>query len=272
LSRALNKLGGKQKGPYARINDDGYMTFIDPSYVEMDNAGIPIVHYGGSIGDRRNPVFVCMAALEYSKDTSKNQQLLNNADWLIANARLNGDFSLLEYDFPWHRYNLSSPPWRSAMAQGLALQVMARAHQITSNQRYLDAGKLLLNAFYVEVKDGGITYKSDHGWWYEEYAHEKASVSRVLNGMMYAVLGLYEFYQYTKDPNAKMLFDRGIAELKANIASYDNDGYSYYDILGKEAGEKYHKVHVIFAKRLYEITKEEIFNTYYQKWKAWKFK
>ena len=44
------------------------------------------------------------------------------------------------------------------MANGQALQVLIKAHEMTQDLSYLIAAKSLLNAFY-RIKDGGITYK-----------------------------------------------------------------------------------------------------------------
>ena len=159
-----------------------------------------------------------------------------------------------------------TPPWRSGMAQGLALQVMVRAHRHTDDQGYLETGRVLLRAFFAEVREGGVTYRSpEKGWWYEEYADEGGKESRVLNGMMYALLGIYEYYNYTEDADAKYLFDQGVLALKSNLADYDNHGYSFYDALGNTV-TKYHKVHVDLLSDLYDITGEELFESYSQRW------
>lgn len=132
----------------------------------------------------------------------------------------------------------------------------------------MKCAKKLLNSFFVEVKDGGVTYKtSQNGWWYEEYADNGGKDSRVLNGMMFAVLGIHEYYEYTNDSDAKYLFDQGILSLKMSISKYDNNGHSYYDIL-KNPPEKYHKVHKQLDM-LYNITNEEIFKEYRDKWASY---
>lgn len=89
--------------------------------------------------------------------------------------------------------------------------------------------------------------------------------------MMYAVLGIHEYYDYTGDSNAAFLLGNGISELRAEISRYDNEGYSYYDILQNPAGKKYHTVHIILSQKLYEISDEEIFKTYHEKWKNYEF-
>jgi hypothetical protein len=48
---------------------------------------------------------------------------------------------------------------------------------------------LLLNSFFVEVKDGGVTYKTPtERWWYEGYAHIGSKEVRNINAMIIDVL------------------------------------------------------------------------------------
>ena len=244
----------------------------------LDERGVPIVDYGYVsgvyIGKQRNPVTVSQKALEYYENYEKGDEnqkylFLNCADWLVNNSIPYDNYLILEYRFPWPIYNMT-PPWRSGMAQGKAFQVLIRAHNITNDEKYLNTAKKLLNAFFYEVEDGGVTYKtSNDGWWYEEYADEGGKASRVLNGMMFALLGIHEYYEYTKDPDAKYLFDQGVLALKRSLPHYDMDGYSYYDILGHPSG-KYHKIHIWQLERMYNITHEKIFKEYHDKWNSYK--
>ncbi len=242
----------------------------------IDNEGIPSVKYGyvdgKYIGIQRNPVTVCEYAMNFCNDFKKTKNkksrkfFTNNANWLVKNIVCYDNYALLEYNFPWPAYNVPKP-WRSGMAQGLALQVLTKAHEVTGDKKYLEVGKLLLNSFFVEVNNGGVTFKTIHnGWWYEEYAANKCKISRVLNGMMFAVLGIYDYYKYTNDPDAKYLFDQGIISLKEELPKYDYNGHSYYDTLGKLAIPKYHKIHLRFLKQLYNITNDEIFKKFHDKW------
>jgi hypothetical protein len=113
---------------------------------------------------------------------------------------------------------------------------LIKAHEITGDAKCIDTAHILWNSFFVEVKDGGVTYKTPTGWWYEEYADIGGKESRVLNGMMYTLLGIHEYYQYNRDNNVKHLFDQGIVALKNNLSLYDHNGYSYYDILAIQLG------------------------------------
>lgn len=247
--------------------------------IKVDNDGIPLVYYGTTvngepIGFQRNPVTTTLQANKFydkykeNNDESSKTYFLNNVNWLVDNAVNKGYYSLLQYDFPLPIYNFD-PPWFSAMANGLALQVLIKAHEITLDSKYLITAKSLLNAFFIEVEDGGITYKdSSYEWWYEEYVSndQYSKISRVLNGMIFTVLGIYDYFQYTNDPNAKILFEKGVNSIKKEISKYNDNGYSYYDLLGNPSNN-YHQIHINLTKQLYDLTGESIFNEYHELWK-----
>lgn len=132
--------------------------------VKYDKSGIPSYNYGTVegkyIGLQRNPVTISNEALnfykEYQNGSPKNetakQLFMNNADWLVRNVvtkELNASYpySTYEYTFPWPYYSLD-PPWRSGIPQGLALEVLVKAHELTGEKRYLDTAKILLNSFF----------------------------------------------------------------------------------------------------------------------------
>ena len=73
---------------------------------------------------------------------------------------------------------------------------------------------------------------------------------------------------YTEDDDAKYLFDQGVLALKKSLSNYDKNGYSYYDIHGRPLGQ-YQSIHVELLDRLYDITNEEIFKKYSDRWASY---
>ena len=240
-----------------------------------DSGGIPLVYYGKEIGFQRNPVTISNFLIsicdnfEKFKDPKKLEHLQNNANWLIVNSKHYGNYSLLEYGMP-YSYNMTAP-WRSALAQGLAVQALTESYEITHNATYLDATEPMLNSFYVEVKDGGITYKTmDSGWWYEEYADEGGKNPRVLNGMMWDMASLYYHYNYTGSKKSEFLFNQGLPALTKSLSSYDNNGSSYYDSLKTQSTDAYNRIHIGLLDKLYVLTGQPIFKQYRDKWEKYR--
>ena len=56
------------------------------------------------------------------------------------------------------------------------------------------------------------------GWWFEEYANAfNPQQPRVLNGMGFTLLGIYDYYEYTHSLKAKFLFDKGLKSFIDNL-------------------------------------------------------
>jgi heparosan-N-sulfate-glucuronate 5-epimerase len=230
-----------------------------------------------SIGVQGSPHAVSQHALELykqyyerSNETAKSY-FINNVNWLVNTNMLkkNGSFSSYEFPFPWKNGNHTvEPPWRNGMANGEVLSPLIKAYKLTGNKTYLDTAKSLLNSFYIDVKDRGVTYKTPNsGWWFEQYASRNSTAEpRVLSGMIHAILDISEYYKDTNDTSAKFLIGQGILALKNELPKYDNNGTSFYDRLGWPANSFYKSLHVVQLKQLYELTHEPIFKTYYDKW------
>ncbi|HOX84119.1 MAG TPA: D-glucuronyl C5-epimerase family protein, partial [Chryseolinea sp.] len=237
--------------------------------------GVPYI-IESTIGKQRNPMTICNKALSYHEkfiqgDSSQKILFLNCADWLGGDLIKSDSFSVLKYDYNWPVNNMVAP-WRSGLANGVSLHVFIKAHKITGDEKYLSTAKQILNSFYVEVKDGGVTYKSEtDGWWFEEFADEGGFDSRVLNGHMFAAIGIHDYFLYTKDSAAKYLFDQGLLGLKNNLSKYDNvGGPSFYDRRGTITNIKYHAIHVDLLNQLFQISGDPLYKTYSEKWGAFK--
>ena len=248
---------------------------------EMDKQGIPKVFYPKLKKAFYNPVHIASQALglyqqrnDPENGTDSLKTFLKYADWLKSNLRVtiyDGlTFGVWEYHFYWANYNLT-PPWRSGMAQGAGLDVLSKAYAITKDPSYLTSAKYALNAFLVSVKNGGVTYQdSDQDWWFEEYVANNGIESRVLNGAIYALLDIYEFWKITGDTTARDVYFKGLSSIRNRLAEYDTGWWSYYDAIGTIATEKYHNVHIELTKDLYDITGEKIFLKYSERWSRYK--
>lgn len=250
----------------------------DRTTISYDENGIPVVDYGTinnfQIGKQYNPVTVCQTALRYwekidtdSSSSTEFSKFLNCANWIVENIETRNDFAVLPYSFPWPKYFLDSG-WVSAMANGQALQVLIRAHKISGDQKYLSTAMQLKNSFLVEVSKGGVTHKTENGRWYAEYASASQIETRpmVLNGMMYALIGLHEYKEYLKDYSVDTIFSMGIKTLADSLFLYDRNGHSYYDRLGNPSGGQYHKIHIELLLKLYEISKQPELKKYQARW------
>lgn len=246
--------------------------------VFYDGLGIPLVDYGYidgvRIGVQRNPVTVAQKSwiwlrqFEQTKDTYSYNYFFNCAQWLIENSKPFSGGLILPYKFEYPPYGLK-PEWYSAMAQGQAVQTMVRAYRLSQNKAYLDFAKKMLKPLWVEVKNGGVTVRlSENAWWYEEYASKSVQPPMALNGTVFCLLGIHEYYLETGDEEARELFFKGTSAVLSMLDRFDCNGWSYYDLRKKVATYHYHRIHVNQMLQMYEITGEEKFLFYHNRWKA----
>ena len=88
--------------------------------------------------------------------------------------------------------------------------------------------------------------------------------------VLFLLLGYYYYliilFVLIMNADAKLLFDKGVNSIKKEISKYNDNGYSYYDLLGNPSN-KYHQIHVDLTKQFYDLTGEPIFNEYHHLWK-----
>jgi hypothetical protein len=255
--------------------------------IDLDEKGVPTVDYGyvskkGDssatkqdgwiyVGKQRNPLTVSTQGMTYYNqylqgNESSRELFLNCADWLLDNAAKRDNALVWEYKYSWPTYN-NTPPFLSGMSQAAVIKVLATAYKLTGEEKYKDAAKKGLGAFFVDVENGGVTYKDQEGWWYEEYAQPGIEVEpRVLNGHIFALMDLNEYYNLTQDGQAKQLFNLGLSDLKARLKDYDAMNGSRYDRAGNLAVFKYHDIHVGQLNTIYKITGDPYFKLYRNHW------
>lgn len=132
------------------------------------------------------------------------------------------------------------PGWFSAMGQGHAISLLARAYYHSKGApKYLNAAINGLKPFRVPSKQGGVLTrfmgKLD---WYEEYPTNPASF--VLNGFIYSLLGLYDLQYIAPTASAEeagSLFDQGMVSLKRMLPFFDTGSGSIYDLRHFTLGE-----------------------------------
>ncbi len=155
------------------------------------------------------------------------------------------------YPVPVPRYQVA-PGWYSAMAQGLAVSVLLRAHDMTGERSFLDAAGGAVRLLLTPLRGGGCAdYGASAGPFLEECPSDPPS--RVLNGAVFALLGLAEWETRTggraHQPAAR--------RLAASLSDYDTGYWSRYDLrFQAPATLAYHTLHIALlevAARLFRL-------------------
>ena len=244
------------------------------SWKSFDEYGIVMADYGGELGKQYNPATISQYALanyNYYASTREERykkEFLKHADWLVENQVVTDKgFGVWYYNFDWERYQCHAP-WISAMAQGQAISVLTRAYSLTKDEIYLQTVELAIGPFEHSWDEGGVRFADEDGnVFYLEYACE--SHPCVLNGFIFSLLGLHDYYLTTGDEKALNLFSDGIETLKVRLKDYDTGDWTWYNLPEYEetkVKESYHRLHYQQLFELYFITGERHFLEYAEKW------
>jgi len=177
--------------------------------------------------------------------------LIHCADWLMNNLTNRGNYLLWCYGYP--AYYGVQAGWGSAHAQAVGLQLLLRASELDGSS-YIAPIEGLLMAFDVPIEHGGLLDNVDpQAPWFEKFAHPESERPKVLNGMLFTLLGLHEIANRTNLELAKRLYKVGLRSVLHLMDCYDLGNWSTYDIQGMPASQHYHSIHIAQLDRLFCI-------------------
>jgi hypothetical protein len=166
-----------------------------------------------------------------------------------------------EYYFEWGGYD---PPWISAIANGMGLEMLAYAYNFTKNSTYLELGNYTLNSFLIPWYEIGVLDEDEHGYWYLEYAY--TNKMRVLNGFLRSLVGLYKYYQISANITSLELFQQGSIEAIYHLPDYDTGNWSAYSLENNDAPIHYHVFHIQLLRALFTFTSEDVYLEFADRW------
>lgn len=206
------------------------------------------------------------------KDVERNRLMLDKCITWIENNKEEflGSVVWRNY-FDNDRYALKSG-WISGMYQGQIISLILRYAQLTQQEKkYIPLAESCFLSFFIPFEKGGFMRRDSEGnLWFEEYPSPTPSF--VLNGFVYALLGLYDLFRVTQNTKVLSLFEEGLTTVEKSIHKYDSGYWSIYDQLKRElATQYYHKnIHIPLVEILYLITKKDCYLYYKKRWeKQW---
>jgi heparosan-N-sulfate-glucuronate 5-epimerase len=258
-----------------------YMVFDRKAHYPgpFDEDGIPLLNYHGKIGKQYNPIAIAQYGLgnynlyKRTKDNIYNEKFIRAADWLLNNIEKNKhDVCVWNHKFEWEYFKTLKAPWYSALAQGQGISLLIRAFIETKKEKYLLIANEAFESLIKEIKDGGVLYIDKNGnWWLEEYLVEPPS--HVLNGFIWSLWGVYDYFLVTKEKKASDLYENCLNTLNENLYRYDIGYWSLYDLsmnrLKTIASNFYHNLHIVQLNILHKLTGNKIFLEYSNKWDSY---
>jgi hypothetical protein len=188
----------------------------------------------------------------------------NNIRWLAGNGvPYKG---ALVYPFPYGLKEFNPEPnWVSGMYQGQILSCFARAFHLSGDEQYMELCRLTWKSFDLELGEPyGFRYEDKYGLWFEEAPQLPAK--HILNGAIYALWGILDYYQVSGEGVLKETWERGIRTILNALDGYDLGYWSLYDLAGTITSYYYQSVHVRQMEALFRQTGEEKFRKYAERW------
>jgi len=269
--------------PNAQIHELGeyHMPFFEKADYSghYDSAGIPLLDYYGRIGLQYNPIAIAQWGLGNcnlflrTHDEERQRKFLSASDWLCSHLEQNGSgVWVWNHLFDWEYRTPLKAPWHSALAQGQGISLLVRAYHATGIPTYLEVASHAFEAFLKSSGEGGVTFTDDQGnLWFEEYI--VSPPTHILNGFIWAVWGVYDYYLVTKNGAAQDLFERAVQTLQANLGRYDLGFWSLYEQSGTRlpmvASPFYHRLHVVQLRVMHLLTGNDVFARYAERWQTY---
>lgn len=245
----------------------------------FDPDGVPQLDYHGRIGLQYNPIAIAQYGLANynafvrTRDPERRRKALRIADWLVRNLEPNAaGLRVWMHHFDWEYRSPLRAPWYSGLAQGQGISMLLRAHAETGEARYLEAAREAFVPMTRTTADGGVIDVDSKGFrWIEEYL--VTPPTHILNGLIWALWGVYDLHLATSDPQAKALWDDSLKTLRANLSSYDTGFWSLYEQSGTRmrmvASRFYHRLHIVQLRVMRRLTGEPLFAETADRWEAY---
>ncbi|MBW3542664.1 MAG: D-glucuronyl C5-epimerase family protein [Planctomycetes bacterium] len=227
---------------------------LDSVSQRLDDEGICVYDYGGTLGVQRNPVTIAQFALclVAHRNTEQARTLLfRNLDYLIGAAERTPRGNLVfpyTFDFPLCEQRA---PWYSGMAQGQAASALAWGWRISGEEKYRTAARQAILALLEN--EYGFLQLLDRGVWLKEYPGYRGTV---LDGSLAAIAGVWDVARTvdSADPESAMLHDllrRCLLGFKSNAHRFDipQSGH-YFDDAGTLPTPGYHRANLAWLNYL----------------------
>ena len=248
----------------------------DFSEYRRDQRGVPLVFYPHLQRWVYNPITISQFGLaqlsRYAERKEEQAKMFAGAaaDWLAENIEdWKNDIAAWVYRFDLPFYGPQAP-WISAMAQGQGISLLLRVQQLFPQSNYEPTCARAVRAFYHVMDEGGVARTfPDGSVAFEEYT--TAEPSLVLNGMLFALLGLHDYAEYFNDPHARECFAAGLAGIKANLGRYDTGYWNLYDLhhSPRLTSPDYIRIHVQLLRIFAVLSEDEYFAQMAQKWEQY---
>ena len=249
---------------YQAIKPKYFIKFVGESYPFFDGVMEAIEQYDAR-QIYQNASIEVITVVQYGLYLLDRDQLIEGKkiiDWLINNLTTqSGGGSVLQIWKNKPEYSID-PPWVSGMLQGQMLSLFARYQFLCGGCIRTDNAMHLVFRSFLPMDgnyDHDFVRSGDGKIWFEEYPLREQN-TYVLNGNIFAIFGIIDYYDYTNCKVALELLNRSIDSLLDKIYQFEEGGWSKYDLYKNNfASYEYHSLHIALLNSLYKALLNERF-------------
>jgi hypothetical protein len=186
---------------------------------------------------------------------------MRNAGRLLSRATRSGSALFFPYPYSFALHGdpneVMRAPWYSAMAQGQALTAFVRLYELTQEEKWRDAADATFESLKIRGPRSApwVVHLDGPGYlWLEEYPFP-GKPDRTINGHLFAAIGLYDYWQLTRDPDARLLVLGALTTVRHYLPAWRRPGWvSRYCLAHPVQSTHYHLVHTSLAYEVYQMT------------------
>lgn len=233
----------------------------------IDDEGIPV----NILDDGRKVYFattVVQKALGHwdkwilnNSETEKNE-FLKLCQWLLKHQDIRGGWPI------WQDLKLPLLSPYSAMTQGECVSAFVRAWKLTGTLEFAEGARRAVDLMLIRIEEGGPAVWGGETLFLEEAPSSPRS--SILNGWIFALFGLYDFYLAFQEKKIGEHFRCSLNTLKKSLPDYDAGYWSFYDRLGHLSSFFYHDLHIHQLTALMMIDDDPILCEFRDRFLAYK--
>jgi hypothetical protein len=202
-------------------------------------------------------------------DRAQLEQALVQARHLRATMVVRDDAWWVPFWFDYPPERLKAP-WYNAMSQGLVLSFFVRLYRVTGDPIHLTAAGKVFDSFtrLGQIHPGAVSPDPVRPWvayvderdylWLEHYP--VAHPDHTLNVHLHALIGIYEYWQQTRSPEARQVLEGALTTMRERAGQYRREGrVSVYGLRSRSNHYSYHEVHIWQLRFLGRMTGDAFF-------------
>lgn len=165
--------------------------------------------------------------------------------------------------------------WSCALGQAFLLGAWVKLYCTTKEAKYLDYARKTYASLrrvraFAGQNDLWVTFIDDKGFlWFEEYPSCSDPQTRILNGHIYTIMGIYSYYRIEPHTGVQHLMQAGMATVQEYFNDFRRPGkVNRYSLLAESGGDYMPSRSITQQKWLFDITGDQTFQQQYHAFKS----